>query len=70
MTETPLRELRVFPSTSSEHRLCHSFQDKPIVLTPYLTERLPKINLDAIALEGCARSSICLRNLYNHALLN
>lgn len=31
MTETPLRELRVFLSTSSEHHLCHTFQDKIVV---------------------------------------
>jgi len=29
MTET--RKLRVFPSTGSGHRLCHSSTDKPIV---------------------------------------
>ena len=29
------RKLRVFPSTSSGHRLCHASQDKPIVRELY-----------------------------------
>ncbi|MBI3153330.1 MAG: toll/interleukin-1 receptor domain-containing protein [Chloroflexi bacterium] len=33
MTET--RKLRVFPSTGSGHRLCHSSQDKTIVRELY-----------------------------------
>jgi len=33
MTEP--RKLRVFPSTSSGQRLCHSSQDKPIIRELY-----------------------------------